>query len=211
MRRMVLPLALVGGVACARSSQPVTPSQALFNQTVECVLRVATAASFAEISFSNFGDWRTSHLVAATDTTESLSISVRGRRTGKIYLLVPYLDREPFLLTSRQRETAATARQMYVECSPEGVPTIYTIDQAVDQYVADGRINDADVAEALHTQLNHVARSMTRTQHSKATSELMAFIDYVDAQSGNHIDAEAALALAQAAHVFIEYYMDPRW
>ena len=71
-------------------------------------------------------------------------------------------------------------------------------------HVANGSIDNQGVAEVLNAFVDHVGAAIARDNTTAATKTLEAFIRFVRAQSGKHIDAVAAQTLIDLAQAVID-------
>ncbi|MDH3458954.1 MAG: hypothetical protein OER90_19100 [Gemmatimonadota bacterium] len=212
MRHLIPPLT-VFTVACSLGPQQVTPNERIFNETVDCVVRVAAAAGYALESGhnTNRGDGR---LLVFAAHTPRIEVLVAGRRPSRqIHLWVSYRYHWEPPVTAGQRWAAETLRQVREQCTPEGMATVADIYESIEQYLADGRIDDVRIAEDLRGHLDRVIVLMdldgsTRAS-TRAADELGAFIDYLNAPAGTHIDSGAARTLADAAGQIIDVKLNP--
>ena len=215
MRHRVLPLVLVAAVTCARSPEQVTPSEDLFRRTCDCVTHVAAESGYGVSrlypSQSN-PDARLYSFVSLADEEPTLAVLVHGQLSGRVYVRLPYWGHDAPRATGStgRRMAEATARTISHHCTPEGVPTIYTLDEIIERYEADGRVGDAGVAEELYVRLEELHRLATRRQHRAWSREeplrrLAAFNDYVNAQSGEQIEPEAARELVFLVQLYYDY------
>lgn len=214
MRRLTIPLLLAGTLACGRSSQQVTPSEELFVRTCDCVTGVAMAAGYGVSRLfpsQTNPDARGYSFVSLADTYAALEVVVHGQLSGRVYVRLPYWGRNAPRATSTagRRKAETTARTINDQCTPDGVPTIYTLDDMVERYWVDGRVDDV-VAVELYVRLEELHRFATRYQHrawskEEPMSRLAEFVDYVHALPGEQIESEAARELTWLVQRYFDY------
>jgi len=87
--------------------------------------------------------------------------------------------------------------------SMEEAPTIETIKDQVDAFLADGSIDNEGIAEALYAFLKQAQAMIDRGNAKATTNTLNALISLVEAQSGKHITIDAAQTLIVSAQAVI--------
>ena len=86
----------------------------------------------------------------------------------------------------------------------EMAPTIESIADQVDEFLADGSIENQGHAEALQGFLEQAQAMIDKGNTDAAKKILEAFINLVEAQSGKKISEEAAQILINSANTVIE-------
>jgi beta propeller repeat protein len=133
-----------------------------------------------------------------------------------IYMWDP-IDGETPLITdlSNQNSPAISGDRIVWHDNRNGQLDIYMVEisvttevgeilAAVGEFVADGSIANGGVAESLEALLSQAAAKLDRGNENAALNTLNAFINHVGAQSGKHIDPQAADALISMAQILID-------
>ncbi|UCG87978.1 MAG: hypothetical protein JSW71_05385 [Gemmatimonadota bacterium] len=88
-------------------------------------------------------------------------------------------------------------------------PSIEVMVELVDQLVAEGAIDNTGVAHAFLAHLEQAAAAIDRGNSTAAENKLNAFINFVNAQSGKHVQPDAAQELIELANRVIEQGLSP--
>jgi hypothetical protein len=88
-------------------------------------------------------------------------------------------------------------------------PTIAALQDCVNHAVTMGHIDNAGVAHSLQAKLGAAQAAQDRGQVGVAVNVLGAFINEVQAQSGQHIQAEHAAHMIMHAQMVIEALTHP--
>ncbi len=83
------------------------------------------------------------------------------------------------------------------------VPSIGGTSDIVDVDLASGAINNAGTAHSLNSQLDNAQALLNQGDIQGTISALNAFIQHVEAQSGKHIEVQAAQLLINDAQVIM--------
>src|SRR4051812_9377607 len=90
------------------------------------------------------------------------------------------------------------------EMSTCDTPTIAALQMCVHHAAEMGHIDNNGVVRSLHAKLDAAQAALDRGQTGVAVNTLEAFINEVQAQAGQHIDAEHAEHMAMHAQTVIQ-------
>ncbi len=88
---------------------------------------------------------------------------------------------------------------------------IQSLISSISRFLAAGKIDNAGIANSLTMKLQNAQKSLDNGQLKTAANQLNAFISEVQAQSGKHIDADAAALLISDAQWILMHMDDPAY